>query len=100
MVKRINWTENALKEKVEILRYWKNRNKSDLFSKKLNSSFTNAIKCVLTHPSLGRLTEDPEVKNIIVRDYLLYFIETEAAITIVHVWDGRRDPEKMKFKHV
>ena len=27
MVKRVEWTDNAIREKVEILKYWKKRNK-------------------------------------------------------------------------
>lgn len=98
MVKRVVWTENALREKVEILKYWKKRNKSDSYSKKLNGLFNNAVRTIQKHPALGRPTEDPEVNNMLVRDYLVYFMETDTSIIIVHLWDARRDPDRRKYK--
>jgi toxin YoeB len=54
MDKRITWTENALREKVAILKYWKERNKSNRYSEKLNHLFKNTLKTLQKHPSLGK----------------------------------------------
>ncbi len=98
MAKRIEWTDNALREKVEILKYWKKRNKSEDYSKKLNGLFKNAVRTIQKHAALGRPTEDPEVKNILARDYLIYFTETDTCITVVHILDGRRNPDRWKYR--
>lgn len=98
MAKRIKWTENALREKYEIFKYWNKKNDSDGYSKKLNLLFKNALKSVSEHPSLARPTEDPVVTNILVRDYLLYFIESDKEFIVVHIWDGRRNPDTWRFK--
>lgn len=62
MAKRIKWTKRALDEKFQILNYWKNRNKSNLYSKKLNKFFSDTVKLIQQYPNLGRETEDPKVK--------------------------------------
>ena len=98
MAKRIIQTQRALEEKIEILKYWNNRNKSNEYSKKLNQLFLDSTQLIQKFPSLGRPTEDPLVKNILARDYLIFYVETETAYNIVHIWDERRNPNEMIYK--
>ena len=98
MVKRIIWTKPALEDKLKILIYWKNRNKSNIYSQSLNRIFKETTRLVRDQPSLGRETEDPKVKYIIVRDYLLFFEITSNEIVIEHIWDTRRNPVDLKFR--
>ena len=100
MAKRIKWTRNALVEKLEILKYWNNRNGSNEYSKKLNKMFWQATKSIQAYPSLGRLTDDPDIKNILVREYLIFYEETDTEFIIVHIWDERRNPEDLVYKIV
>ena len=72
MVKRIVWTKPALEDKLEILIYFNKRNKSNVYSKKLNQIFKETIKLVRDQPSLARETENPRVKYILTRDYLIF----------------------------
>ena len=73
MAKRIIWSKIALENKLQILDYWKNRNKSNVYSRKLNSLFKETSKLLQEFPTLGRETDNPKVKNIIVRDYLMFY---------------------------
>jgi toxin YoeB len=98
MAKRIKWTKLALDEKIEIFKYWNKRNKSNDYSKKLNRIIQEAIRLIQEYPSLGRPTDDPEVKNILAKDYLIFYIETKSELYILHIWDERRDPDKMIYK--
>jgi toxin YoeB len=98
MAKRIIWTQRALEEKIEILKYWNNRNKSNEYSKKLNQLFLDSTQLIQKFPSLGRPTEDPLVKNILARDYLIFYVETVTEYNIVHIWDERRNPNEMIYK--
>lgn len=98
MAKQINWTKRALDEKFQILKYWNNRNKSNLYSKKLNKFFSDAVKLVQQFPNLGRETDDPKVKNILAREYLIFYEETETELRIVHIWDERQDPDSLIYK--
>jgi toxin YoeB len=100
MAKQLKWTRKALFEKIEILKYWNKRNRSDEYSKKLNKIFLEATKSIQTYPSLGRPTDDPDVKNILAREYLIFYKETDTEYIIVHICDERRNPEDMIYKNV
>jgi toxin YoeB len=100
MAKRIKWTKKALFDKFEILSYWKKRNRSNEYSKKLNKLFLEATKSIQSYPSLGRPTDDPDVKNILAMEYLIFYTETDKEYIIVHIWDERRNPEDMIYKIV
>jgi plasmid stabilization system protein ParE len=97
MVKRLVWSKFAIENKVEILKYWTKRNKSDTFSTKLNKIFTVSAEQISIFPSIGKPTSEPTVKYIIVKDYLMFFEELEEEISILHIWDTRRNPEDLLF---
>ena len=94
MAKQVIWTKLALENKLQILDYWSNRNKSNIYSKKLNSLFKEITKLLVEFPSIGKETDTSKVKHIIVRDYLMFYEDTEDAIVILHIWDGRQNPDK------
>jgi addiction module RelE/StbE family toxin len=96
MVRKVIWSEKALSDRREILAYWRNRNKSNRYSKKLNGLFKSAIQLIKEHPQIGRPTSDKQARIKIIRDYLLIYEITESAIHILLVWDTRQDPEKLK----
>lgn len=98
MVKRIVWTKPALNDKLKIFAYWNHRNKSNLYSRILNNLFKDTTRLVRDNPTLGRDTENPQVKNIIVRDYLIFYEPTEDTIVVLHIWDSRRNPDELKYK--
>lgn len=98
MAKRIIWSEDAYLDKVQIFSYWNKRNKSNLYSKKLNRLFNDTIKSILETPSMGRKTNVENIKRIIARDYFLIYEENETTLTILRIWDSRQDPNKLKFK--
>lgn len=66
MVKRIVWSKFALENKLEILIYWANRNKSNIYSRKLNKLFLVSAKLIRDYQSLGKRTDDQKIKYIIV----------------------------------
>ena len=98
MAKSIKWTKQAINDKVRIFKYWNKRNKSIEYSKKLNKLFHDSTKLIQTYPSLGRATDDPEVKNILAKEYLIFYIESATEYTIIHIWDERRNPDEMVYK--
>lgn len=93
MVKRkINWTEKANFERKEILEYWAHRNKSKTYSFKLNLLFIEVVKMVAENPTIGRKTDfNKNVRLKIIRDYLLFYEYDDNHLTVLSVWDGRRD---------
>ena len=98
MAKKIVWTGEAINDRKEIFAYWNNRNKSTLYSRKLNQLFNEALKSVSIHPNIGKSTEDFDTQIKIVRDFLIVYKVYESYISVISVWDGRQNP--LKFEKV
>lgn len=95
MAKQVAWSILAQEDRKRILEYWRDRNKSTVYSKKLNQLFKDSIKIVIDFPHIGKLTDDKNARIKIVRDYLIIYEETETQIHILTVWDSRQDPKKL-----
>lgn len=92
----IIWTEKARGDRKEIFTYWNNRNKSTLYSKKLNLLFNNGIEHLQNFPMIGRASGYKGIRYLIIRDYLIFYTIDVSHITIIRIWDGRQDPAKLK----
>jgi toxin YoeB len=92
MVKKIVWSATAQSDRKEILLYWKRRNKSNSYSKKLNYLFTDAANLIAKFPKVGKPSGYNDTRIKIVRDYLIVYKEYENLILIITVWDSRRNP--------
>jgi plasmid stabilization system protein ParE len=100
MVEKIEWSERARKELLEILEYWTNRNKSNVFSIKLNELVLEGVELTARAPESGTPTKFPDVRIKIVRDYLIYYRIHRihaAFIEVLTIWDSRRNPKKFKL---
>ena len=95
MVRKIIWSAKAKADKVEILKYWRARNKSNSYSKKLNLLFKEGINLIAKNPGIGHLTKKENVRVKIVRDYLIIYEITTDAIHVHSIFDGRRNPEEL-----
>jgi plasmid stabilization system protein ParE len=96
MVKQIIWSQRAQDDRKQILEYWKNRNKSNTYSKKLDKRFREALNIIRDYPQIGKQTDDQKARIKIVKDYLLIYEETENTIILLTIWDSRQDPEKLE----
>ena len=97
MVKKIRWSARAYKDKLEILNYWINRNKSNTYSIKLDRLFDESIELLAEIPELGKSTDFSTVRIKIIRDYLIYYRIGSDHIEIAALWDSRRNPKKFKL---
>jgi addiction module RelE/StbE family toxin len=95
MAKQVVWSLRAQDDRKNILSYWRQRNKSNTYSKKLNLLFKEAVNTIGDFPKIGKLTDDRNARIKVVRDYLIIYEETETTIFILTVWDGRQDPAKL-----
>ena len=96
MAKQIVWTLGAQRDRKEIFEYWNARNKSKLYSRKLNQLFKESINLISIHPKLGRPFGQHDIRLTIVRDYLIVYKELEQCIVILSIWDSRQDPLKLE----
>ena len=91
MARQITWTFTAQQERRKILEYWVKRNKSKIYSRKLNKLIISALLDVSKNPLIGRKTDLLNIRVKIVKEYLLFYEITPKMINVLSVWDGRRD---------
>lgn len=96
--KQIRWTSRALYDKFDILEYWINRNKSTTFSEKLDQLFDKALNQLTYFPEQSKKTGYKNIRIKIVRSYLIYYLIEDHFITVIRIWDGKRDPKKFKLR--
>ncbi|MFD2872674.1 type II toxin-antitoxin system RelE/ParE family toxin [Mucilaginibacter ximonensis] len=97
MAKKIKWSTRARREQFAILEYWANRNKSKTYSLKLSREFLDYINLLPNEPLLGKAASRDNVRFIIVREYLIFYLIMDDYIEIITIWDSRRDPNKLKL---
>ncbi len=93
--KQVIWSFRAQQDRISILEYWIERNKSKTYSNKLFLLFQQAADLISDHPKIGKPTSYGNVRFKIVRDYLLFYEEMEDSIEILLVWDGRQNTDKL-----
>lgn len=98
MAKQIIWTKKAHQDRKEILHYWRIHNKSNEYSKKLNLLIKKATALVAAHPHIGRRTNIENIRVKLIRDYFIFYEETETEIYILCIWDNRRNPDEIPFQ--
>ncbi len=93
--KKIIWSVRAQQDRLEILEYWINRNKSTTYSRKLFKIFSEATALISEHPEIGKPTDSAGIRIKTVRDYLMIYQEQATQIEILLIWDSRQNPEKL-----
>lgn len=69
----IIWSSKAVSDKKEILEFWILRNKSNIYSKKLNVLIEEKLKQILENPRLGIITNIDNIRAILVENYYIQF---------------------------
>ena len=96
MAKQVKWSLRAQDDRKQILEYWVQQNKSNIYSKKLDRQFKEAINIIKDFPQIGKQTDDRKARVKIVKDYLIIYEETHNSIIILTIWDSRQDPKKLE----
>ncbi len=96
MAFKIIWTVKAQNDRVEILQYWNDRNKSTLFAVKLNEIFNERVELLAHYPNLGKKTDMKHIRAHIIRDYFIFYKIIEKTIVIVSIFDARQNPRKLR----
>ncbi len=98
MVRRIVWSIEARTSRKNIFDYWNNRNKSKIYSNKLNLLFKQNLITITKLPEVGNSTINKEAKFIIVSHFEIIFKVTDNEIVVLDIWDTRQNPENFPIK--
>lgn len=98
MVRRLTWSITAQNSRKNIFDYWNNRNKSKIYSNKLNSLFNENLRIVLKLPEFGNPTNSEEIKFIIISHFEIIYKITPTEIIVLDIWDTRQNPNNFPIK--
>lgn len=98
MARRLIWSPEARNSRKNIFDYWNNRNKSKVYSRKLNSLFNANLKIVIQLPEFGKPTFREDSKFIIVSHFEIIYKITPNEIVVLDIWDTRQNPQDFPIK--
>jgi plasmid stabilization system protein ParE len=76
MVKKIKWTHASVRDRVDIYRYWLDRNKSDLYSEKLELLFNETANLIAKFPHAGTETNVPNLRIKVVKQFMMVIFKS------------------------
>jgi len=93
MAKReIKWTSRALRDKIGIMEYWYQRNKSVDYPLKLEQLFSSSLSLLIHQPFAGTFYDiKRNIRFVLVRSYKIFYTFDENQLTVLAIWDTRRD---------
>lgn len=97
MAKEIVWSKNALSDRFRIYKYWEFHNKSDGYSKKIETLFQSTANLLSTFPELGIRTTKEGIQVKVVKTFKIFYSVEIDRIQILRVWDARQNPETLKL---
>ena len=96
MVKReVVWTETAVKQRREILRYWTARNGTSKYAEKLIVLINKRTKVIQTHPEAFKTTVYPDTRIAAMGHFSILYKITGTQIIVTAFWDNRQDPKSL-----
>jgi plasmid stabilization system protein ParE len=95
--RKIVWSHRSRIRLFEILDFYVDRNKSNLYSKKLYSRIIKELALLAKQSELGVKTEVESVRGLIIGDYIIFYQAYDDMIVVHNIWDSRRNPEELKI---
>ena len=96
MVKKsIVWTETAIKQRREVLKYWTIRNKSTIYAEKLILLINERVALIAKNPEAGKPTTHLNTREAAMGNFSVYYKNENDKIFITAFWDNRQNPEKL-----
>ena len=80
-----------------IYHFWIDHNKSDSYSKKLETLFNEAARLISEFPEIGIETDYPNLRVKVINRYKLFYLNEADKIQIIRVWDSRQNPIALKI---
>ncbi|MFZ2906038.1 MAG: type II toxin-antitoxin system RelE/ParE family toxin [Cyclobacteriaceae bacterium] len=98
MAKKIVWTQTAIQDRFRIYHHWTQKNKSNLFSEKLEGLFNEAATLLSEFSEIGTQTDFKDLRVKVIRHYKLFYHNQPDRIQIIRVWDSRQNPDNLKLE--
>ncbi len=95
VIRKLKWTETAIKQRNNVFEYWNYTNKSNSYSKKLNLKIKERIAILKSFPELGIATDFFNTRVLYVSYYSILYQFSENYIIINGFWDNRQDDNKL-----
>ncbi|WP_293313130.1 type II toxin-antitoxin system RelE/ParE family toxin [Pedobacter sp. UBA5917] len=95
MAKEIIWSHKAKIKLYIILEFYANRNGNKKYSAKLYKRFNKEIKLVIKNPHLGIQSSQPNIRGLIVLDFIIFYESNDAQIIIHTLWQTHQNPDKL-----
>jgi plasmid stabilization system protein ParE len=92
MAKEIIWSERAISDRKNILRYWILKNQSKIYSVKLDELFREAVRLISVYPIIGKETDISKVRAKKLREYVIFYQQTGTQIHILKIWSPQQNP--------
>ena len=89
------WTETALQQRRQILKYWTLRNKSTVYAEKLLLLIRDRISLLVKHPMAGKPTSHSDIREAAMGNFSIFYKMDGDQVIITSFWDNRQDPEKL-----
>ena len=97
-IRKIIWSVRAKIKRYEILKFYNERNKSNIYSIKLNRKINKELRLLIKYPNLGTETDIMGVRGLIIENFILFY-ELDKNIIVVHyIWDSRQNPDELVIK--
>lgn len=97
MPKQIIWDTEAVSDRVQIYDYWYERLGNEDYAGKLDQIFIDSVNLLSRFPLLGHKIEGEEKRVLIKDHYHIYYHNGKNTITILHIWDSRRNPDDFQL---
>jgi plasmid stabilization system protein ParE len=96
--RKIVWSNRAKIRLYAILDFYIVRNKSKVYSIKLQKLISKEVNLLLKQPDLGLKTSEDTTRGLIIENYIVYYEITDDTIIIHTIWDCRQNPDDKIIK--
>lgn len=93
--KSVIWTETAVRQRREILKYWTVRNGSTRYAEKLIQLIRQRIQVILENEFAGKSTNHNNTREAAMGNFSIFYRIENDKIIIMAFWDNRQDPDKL-----
>ncbi len=95
--RNVIWHSKARAEFATILAFFRERNGSNDYSRRLLQGLRRKLEIVRVVPQMGEATGRPDERVMPYENYMVVYRIRPNEIEILAVWDARRDPEASPF---